>query len=1158
MKIINDIDQAELSALIKLANYAEKNGIGLFSLKYHSFVRSLDGAYVTLGNNLEMSLKKCDSINGQKAFEIGNCRYCNATFIIGKIIEKDGIQYLNPNKNIDLYENYGAKNNPLVDFFITDNYIDEDSSDNDSLEECVLCTKCGAIYEKNNLNARKCSCGREYERSVYRVISSNKMGNNIEQCPCCGLSKGSGIVNELSLGKDQSTAILGQILYESMDPVNDVNERYDNNDNLLMHDKVHRLNKKDKYVKQFIAFSDGRQQASYSAVFFDATQRHLIMKRLIWEVIENYEYRDISVDQMAAYLEKMIKDQDLFHNDLSATKNAWICILTDLLKVDGRYDGEGVGLYYFDLDLSYVMPKINDEAVERRYGRYNLTKKDLEVMIKVMFEIFKTAPAIDYTKSSLLNDEKIEYFEYKGIDKYIQYQATSGEKKHINSFVPLANENKVMRYVKKVLNCNDKDARNFMDDIYNGIGVPTEILKYNENKNAYQIDVSSYILKNYKTSKFYRCSKCGRVTPYNVHGVCVQDKCDGTLEEIDPDDIFADNYYREQYKTKKIEGVVIKEHTAQIERRKAEEYQHAFKDKKINILSSSTTFEMVIDLGSLETVFMRNVPPTPANYVQRAGRAGRRKGSSAYILTYCGTNSHDYTYFCEPERMISGIIKPPYFNVINRKIIERHLMASYLGAFFREFNEYYKSVYDFVFRGGYEKFIEFILNHPANLRSYIDERVIPEDSFRDYHDFKWIDGIGGHDKKLENLIEYFVRTQEEYILSKQEALEQENYKEADYYSTQLDNLKKENMIRSLSKYCVIPRYGFPIDVVNMKVYEHGIPVNRLDLARDLRIAVSEYAPSSEVVVDGKKYVSQYITLPKKGEFTHYYFISCDECDNVNVALTKHIDKCRYCGADLSEKHLRFYIDPIYGFKACESKKSTRIKPNRTYTGAVKYIGGGKVEQKKISVKDIIFVETSTDDELLVMNEHSFFMCPVCGYSLKDMSSTGAPILEKEHVNYKGKDCSNDKLIKINLGHKFRTDVAKIRIPELIYLIDNNEPFDLSISVMYALLEGMSDALEINRRDIDGLLMKNIYNGGYDILLYDNVPGGAGYVKRLLNEESIKDILNAALKKVSQDCCEETTSCYKCLRNYYNEVYHNRLKRGLAKKALEALIEEISK
>ena len=77
---------------------------------------------------------------------------------------------------------------------------------------------------------------------------------------------------------------------------------------------------------------------------------------------------------------------------------------------------------------------------------------------------------------------------------------------------------------------------------------------------CYQIEVSKYVVKNYKTSKYYICSKCGRLTPYNVHNKCVQDKCDGILSEVDPDKALASNYYRRQYKTKKIESIVVKEH----------------------------------------------------------------------------------------------------------------------------------------------------------------------------------------------------------------------------------------------------------------------------------------------------------------------------------------------------------------------------------------------------------------------------------------------------------------------------------------------------------------------------------------------------------------------------------------------------------------------
>ena len=105
------------------------------------------------------------------------------------------------------------------------------------------------------------------------------------------------------------------------------------------------------------------------------------------------------------------------------------------------------------------------------------------------------------------------------------------------------------------------------------------------------------------------------------------------------------------------------EHTAQLTTEAAAEIQQGFNDGRINVLSCSTTFELGVDVGELETVFLRNVPPSPANYIQRAGRAGRRKKSSAFILTFSQRKSHDLTYYNNPERLILGEIKPPYFEL---------------------------------------------------------------------------------------------------------------------------------------------------------------------------------------------------------------------------------------------------------------------------------------------------------------------------------------------------------------------------------------------------------------------------------------------------------------------------------------------------------------
>ena len=63
-----------------------------------------------------------------------------------------------------------------------------------------------------------------------------------------------------------------------------------------------------------------------------------------------------------------------------------------------------------------------------------------------------------------------------------------------------------------------------------------------------------------------------------------------------------------------------------------------------------------------------------------------------------------------------------------------------------------------------------------------------------------------------------------------------------------------------------------------------------------------------------------------------------------------------------------------------------------------------------------------------------------------------------------------------------------------------------------------------------------------MIIYDNVPGGAGHVKRLKDSATVIQMLDSALNKVKQNCCEENTSCYNCIRNYYNQKHHKYLTR----------------
>ena len=121
------------------------------------------------------------------------------------------------------------------------------------------------------------------------------------------------------------------------------------------------------------------------------------------------------------------------------------------------------------------------------------------------------------------------------------------------------------------------------------------------------------------------------------------------------------------------------EDQANIEKKRSELRAANEPDEFLPVLFCSPTMELGVDISSMNAVYLRNVPPTPANYAQRSGRAGR-SGQAALVVTYCAAQSpHDQYYFSRPDQMVRGVVRPPALDIANRDLIEAHLHAVWLS-----------------------------------------------------------------------------------------------------------------------------------------------------------------------------------------------------------------------------------------------------------------------------------------------------------------------------------------------------------------------------------------------------------------------------------------------------------------------------------------------
>uniref|UniRef100_UPI00359C3729 DEAD/DEAH box helicase n=1 Tax=Bifidobacterium adolescentis TaxID=1680 RepID=UPI00359C3729 len=345
------------------------------------------------------------------------------------------------------------------------------------------------------------------------------------------------------------------------------------------------------------------------------------------------------------------------------------------------------------------------------------------------------------------------------------------------------------------------------------------------------------------------CSRCGKNAPYDLWGKCPHCR-QGDMHELA--DFSSVAFWRDPI-VKILQGdddslrarINTEEHTAQLSHKDGqseswsttEEYEMRFQDiytsdneEPVDVLSCTTTMEVGIDIGSLTAVALRNIPPMRENYQQRAGRAGRRGSSISTIVTYVDARPFDNHYFEHPDHIVRGELREPHIDVDNEKLIRRHLATILLTDFSTEhgFSMENITIEDF-FESYWKEWNSFLKSY--DFGTIVQQQIIPQNWKLDPDGFRRALSV-----ELNNLKEDFGKYRENYLSA--------------------DNKTCKSLLDSLLEAAILPTYSFPRNVTGFDI-EDSSDAKTLEQRpeRSLDMAISEYAPGRELIVNKKRYIS---------------------------------------------------------------------------------------------------------------------------------------------------------------------------------------------------------------------------------------------------------------------------------------------------------------
>lgn len=641
-------------------------------------------------------------------------------------------------------------------------------------------------------------------------------------------------------------------------------------------------------------------------------------------------------------------------------------------------------------------------------------------------------------------------------------------------------------------------------------------------------------------------------------------------------------------------GLEAREHTAQVPTAERISREEDFNAGRLPVLYCSPTMELGVDIADLNVVGMRNVPPTPANYAQRSGRAGR-SGAPALIFNYCAWgSSHDQYFFRRPELMVSGQVRPPRLELANEDLVRSHVHAIWLAETGLDLKTSLAAILDLdgdpprlelepsvraaisnpiARQRALAKAQSFLASLPDSVRKadwYTDRWLAQTieaaplafdracERWRDLYRSAWQNRafqhaiVGDHSRsRAERDRAQQLRDQAEAQLKLLTGDTDEATMQADFYS-----------YRYFASEGFLPGYAFPRLPLSAWIPgRRGAAGRKEYLSRPRFLAISEFGPRSIVYHEGSRYRIVQVMLPHEraadnrlvtGSAKH-----CSECGHLHElrAGDPGPDLCQQCGAELPPA-----IDRLFRLRNVVTRRVDRITSDEE-------------ERQRIGFEIRTAIRFATHEGRPAAHRATV---QLDGQALAELTFAPAATIWRMNVGWRRR-ANKERLgfvLDTERGYWARNDAdpddpeqamsqsRELVIPYVedtrnVLLFDPKTP--LSRPQMASLGAALKVAIQAEYQLEDSELAVEPLPSDDQrrrLLFYEAAEGGAGVLRRLVDEPAaIATVARAALELChfdpvtgedrrkapgARDDC--AAACYDCLMSYTNQQDHPLLDR----------------